>query len=78
MSKLQKLSLLCQGADTHRGGEEPARLELLQSHGACVSSKEQDEGHQGDVRHISTGLPHQIPSVLQTLIPGQSGPGGIL
>lgn len=63
---------------THRGGEEPTRLELLQSHGAGVSSKEQDEGHQGDVRHITTGLPHQNPSVLQTLVPGQSGPGGIL
>ncbi len=65
------------GAITHRGGEEPARLELLQSHGAGVSPKEQDEGHQGDVRHVATGLSFQLPSIPQTLLPGQGRPGGI-
>lgn len=67
-----------QVAHAHRGGEEAARLELLQSHGAGVGPEEQDEGHQGDVRHVSTGLPHQNPSILLTLVPGQSGPGGVL
>lgn len=66
------------GPKAHRGGEEAARLELLQSHGAGVGPEEQDEGHQGDVRHVSTGLPHQNPLVLPTLVPGQSGPGGVL
>lgn len=65
------------GAITHRGGEEAARLELLQSHGAGVSPKEQDEGHQGDVRHVATGVSLQLSSILQTLLPGQGRPGGI-
>lgn len=65
------------GIFTHCCGEEAARLELLQSHGAGVSSKEQDEGHQGDVRHIATGLSDQLPSILETLLPGQGRPGGI-
>lgn len=65
------------GASAHRGGEEAARLELLQSHGAGVSPKEQDEGHQGDVRHVATGLSLQPPSIFHTLLPGQGHPGGI-
>lgn len=65
------------GAITHCGGEEAARLERLQSHGAGVCPKEQDEGHQGDVRHEDTGLSDQLPSVLLTLLPGQGRPGGI-
>lgn len=64
-------------AVTHCGGEEAARLELLQTHGAGVGPKEQDEGHQGDVRHVATGLSDQPPSVLQTLLPAQGRPGGI-
>lgn len=62
---------------THCGGEEAACLELLQSHGAGVGPKEQNEGHQGDVRHIATVLSDQLPFVLQTLILGQRRPGGI-
>lgn len=64
-------------AVTHCGGEEAARLELLQSHGAGVGPKEQDEGHQGDVRHIATGLSNQLPSILLTLLHAQGRPGGI-
>lgn len=64
-------------AITHCGGEEAARLELLQTHGASVGPKEQNEGHQGDVRHVATGLSDQTPSILQTLLPGQGCPGGI-
>ncbi len=64
-------------AITYCGGEEAARLELLQSHGAGVSPKKQDEGHQGDVRHVVTGLSNQLPSVIQTLLPRQGCPGCI-
>lgn len=66
------------GAMTHSGGEEAAGLELLHTHGAGVSPKEQDKGHQGDVRHVVTSLSYQRPSVLQTLLPRQGRPGGIL
>lgn len=65
------------GIITHCGGEEAARLELLQSHGTGVSSEEQDEGHQGDVRHVATGLADQLPAIVETLLPGQGRPGGI-
>lgn len=64
-------------SNTYCGGEKAARLELLQTHGAGVGPKEQNEGHQGDVRHIATGLSDQTSSVLQTLLPGQGCPGGI-
>lgn len=67
-----------QVAITHCGGEEAACLELLQSHGAGVGPEEQDEGHQGDVRHIVTGLFQQLASEPQTLLLGQGGPRGIL
>ena len=62
---------------TYCCGEEAARLELLQTHGAGVGPEEQDEGHQGDVRHIAAVLPDQIPAVLQTLLHVEGGPGGI-
>lgn len=62
---------------THCSGEEAARLECLQCHGTGVSPKEQDEGHQGDVRHIATGLSDQLPTELKTLLPGEGCPGGI-
>ena len=65
------------GAFTHCGGEEEAELELLQSHGAGVGPKEQDEGHQGDVRHVATGTSDQLPSELQTLLHVQGRPCGI-
>lgn len=64
-------------AITHFGGKEAACLELLQSHGAGVGPKEQDEGHQGDVRHVATGLSDQLPSVRLTLLNAQGRPGGI-
>lgn len=40
---------------THGGGEIAAGLELLQRHGAGVGPKEQDEGHQSDVRDKAAG-----------------------
>lgn len=48
----------------HSGGEERAGLELLQTHGAGVSAKEQDEGHEADVWDKLAGLPHQLSFVL--------------
>ena len=61
----------------HCGGEEAARLELLQAHGAGVGPEEQDAGHEGDVRHEATGLSDQLPFVFQTLLRGQGRPGGV-
>lgn len=61
----------------HRGGEEGAGLELLQTHGAGVGAKEQDEGHEGDVRDELAGLPHQLSFVLQALSLGEGRPRGV-
>lgn len=55
----------CWLGSAHCGGEEGAGLELLQTHGAGVGAKEQDEGHEGDVRDELAGLPHQLSFVLQ-------------
>lgn len=68
---------LFSGAVTHCGGKEAARLELLQRHGAGVRPKEQDKGHQGDVRHEATGLTSQLTAVLQAILLGQGRPGGV-
>lgn len=65
------------GAVTHCGGEEAARLEMLQCHGAGVRPKEQDKGHQGDVRHEAAGLTGQLTAVLQAILLGQGRPGGV-
>lgn len=62
---------------THSGGEERAGLELLQTHGAGVSAKEQDEGHEGDVWDKLAGLPHQLAFVLQALCLCERRPCGI-
>lgn len=51
----------------HSGREERAGLELLQTHRAGVSAKEQDEGHEGDVWDKLAGLPNQLSFVLQAL-----------
>lgn len=63
-------------AATHRGGKEAAGLELLQRHGAGVSPEEEDEGHQGDVRHVAAGLAHQLTSVQQAVVLAQGLPAG--
>lgn len=63
-------------AATHRGGKEAAGLELLQRHGAGVSPEEEDEGHQGDVRHVAAGLAHQLTSVPQAVVLAQGLPAG--
>lgn len=65
------------GAVTHCGWKEAARLELLQRHGAGVRPKEQDKGHQGDVRHEAAGLTSQLTAVLQAILLGQGRPGGV-
>lgn len=59
-------------------GEESAGLELLQRHGAGVGPKEQDEGHEGDVRHKAAGISNQSPVNHLTLLLGQRCPAGIL
>ena len=56
---------------TYSGWEERAELELFEKHGACVGTKEQDEGHEGDVGDKVAGLAHQFPSILHTLLLGQ-------
>ena len=62
---------------THGGGEERAGLELLQTHGAGVGAKEQDEGHEGDVGDGLARLPHQLPPVLQALRLCEGRPRGV-
>lgn len=57
-----------QRSATHRGGKEAAGLELLQRHAAGVGPEEEDEGHEGDVRHVAAGLAHQLASVQQALV----------
>lgn len=64
------------GGTTHRGGKEAAGLELLQRHGAGVRPEEEDEGHQGDVRHVAAGLAHQLASVQQAVVLAQGLPAG--
>lgn len=68
---------LLSGAVTHCGRKEAARLELLQRHGAGVGPKEQDKGHQGDVRHEAAGLTHQLTAVHQAILLAQGCPGGV-
>lgn len=67
----------CRVALAHGRGEEGAGLELLQTHGAGVGAKEQDEGHEGDVRDELAGLPHQLSFVLQALGLGERRPRGV-
>lgn len=61
----------------YRGGEKWTELELFQTHRAGVGAQKQDEGHEGDVRHIVTGLSHQLSAILQTFLLCQRGPGSI-
>lgn len=67
----------CCGRLAHSRGEERAGLELLQTHGAGVGAKEQDEGHEGDVWDKLAGLPHQLAFVLQALRLGEGRPRGV-
>lgn len=67
----------CWGGVAHSCGEERAGLELLQTHGAGVGAKEQDEGHEGDVWDELAGLPHQLAFVLQALRLGEGRPRGV-
>lgn len=63
---------------TYCRGEESAGLELLQSHGAGVGPKEQDEGHEGDVRHVVASVSNQKPSANLALLLSQQRPAGVL
>lgn len=67
----------CWGRLAHSCGEERAGLELLQTHGAGVGAKEQDEGHEGDVWDELAGLPHQLAFVPQALRLGEGRPCGV-
>lgn len=64
-------ALSCRLGLAHSRGEEGAGLELLQTHGAGVGAKEQDEGHEGDVRDKLAGLPHQLSFILEALSLGE-------
>ena len=58
----------------HLGGEVAAELELLEGDGHGVGAEEEDEGHEGQVRHKLAGLSQQGASVLQTLLLAQLAP----
>lgn len=60
------LSYLCR--------EVAAELELLQRDCHGVGAKEEDEGHEGQVGNILTGIPHQHPTILHTLLLTQLTP----
>lgn len=60
------LSYLC--------GEVAAELELLERNSHGVGAKEEDEGHEGQVGNILTGVPHQHTAVLHTLFLTQLTP----
>lgn len=60
--------------DTYSGGKVATGLEFLQGHGAGVSAKEEDEGHEGDVRDIVTVVAHKLTPVLQAVLGCQSCP----
>lgn len=50
--------------DTHSGGEKRTGFELLKTHGGGVGTKEEDEGHEGDVWDVMAGLSNQLSFVL--------------
>lgn len=54
--------------------EVSAELELLERNSHGVGTKEEDEGHEGQVGDILTGGPHQCPTILQTLFLTQLTP----
>lgn len=47
--------------------EVAAELEFLERNSHGVGAKEEDEGHEGQVRNILTGAPHQRTTILHTL-----------
>lgn len=47
--------------------EVAAELELLEGDSHGVGTKEEDEGHEGQVGNILTGVPHQQTAVLYTI-----------
>lgn len=53
---------------SHLGGEVATELELLEGDGHGVGPEEQDEGHEGQVRDVLTGVAHQRASILHTLL----------
>lgn len=55
-------------------GKVAAELELLERHGHGVGSKEEDEGHEGQIRNILTGAAHQSAPVLDALLLTQLTP----
>lgn len=60
------LSYLCR--------EVTAELELLECYSHGVGTKEEDEGHEGQVGNILTGGPHQRTTILHTLFLTQLTP----
>lgn len=54
--------------------EVAAELELLKRNSHGIGAKEEDEGHEGQVRNILTGVPHQRAAILHTLFLTQLTP----
>ncbi len=54
--------------------EIAAELELLERNSHGVGAEEENEGHEGQVRNILTGAPHQRSSILHTLFLTQLTP----
>ena len=61
-----RLSYLCR--------EVAAELELLERNSHGVGAEEEDEGHEGKVGDILTGVPHQHTAILHTLFLTQLTP----
>lgn len=54
--------------------EVAAELELLERNSHGVGTKEEDEGHEGQVGNILTGCPHKRTTILHTLFLTQLTP----
>lgn len=54
--------------------EVAAELKLLERNSHGVGAKEEDEGHEGQVGNILTGVPHQHTTILHTLFLTQLTP----
>lgn len=59
---------------SHLGGEVATELELLEGDGHGVGPEEQDEGHEGQVRDVLTGVSQQGAAILHTLLLTQLTP----
>lgn len=54
--------------------EVATELEFLERNSRGVGAKEEDEGHEGQVRNILTGVPYQHTTILHTLFLTQLTP----